>query len=203
VIVLYLETNFLVGCATGRDRVGPDRLASPLLRSAIPGVCFLEAFSWMEGENKRRNAFDRTLKEQLTQLKRDLTSPSAKTLTSLLEAAIAENEKLTKHINDRLTDAVVRVSDCSEILPLSLSILEANRRDLLIDELTDNLIAHCILEHARTEGSPKAFFSENYRDFDGAAGQEALRSASVLYFRDADQLFEWATAHDGPQAEIE
>jgi hypothetical protein len=78
VIVLHLETNFLGGSATGRDRLGLDRLDPPsLFRPTIPGVCFLEAFAWMEGEAKRRRAFGLSLKDQLSQLARDLTSPSA------------------------------------------------------------------------------------------------------------------------------
>jgi len=194
VILLYLETNFLVGRATGRDRLEWARPGLPPIRAAIPGVCFLEAFGWMEGEKKRRKAFGRALTEQLVQLRRDLTSPSAATLSVILDTAIAQNLALLDEINERLFAAVARVSSAAEILAVTAAVLEASRRTILIDESTDNLIAHNILDHARSTAGPKAFFSENHRDFGGAAVQSGLRSAGVTYLRDPDRLFEWAGA---------
>jgi len=195
VIVLYLETNYLVGCATGRDRLNLDRLDPPAsLRAAIPGICFLEALVWLEGESKRRSAFDRALREQIGQLVRDRTAPPAVALKSHLESAAVLNEELLDQINQRLFDAVARVSASAEILAITAPILDMSRRMILIDESTDNLIAHNILDHARSTAGPKAFFSENHRDFGGAAVQSGLRSAGVTYFRDPDRLFEWAGA---------
>ena len=45
--LLYIETNFLMSIATGRDPKADDLLAQPPegLRLAIPQVCFMEALS--------------------------------------------------------------------------------------------------------------------------------------------------------------
>ena len=200
---LYLETNYLVGCATGRDRLGLDRPPSfGSFDPAIPGVCFIEALRWMEGETKRRKEFGRTLTKEAGQLDRDRTSRPAGTMRNLLVHALAENDELLDDVSGRLFESIALVAGRAEIVDLSATVLEASRRIILIDKLADNLIAHCIIEHARTSpDAPKAFFSENHRDFGGPAVNSVFRGVGIRYFRDPDRLFGWDRAQTGDQTD--
>jgi len=68
--------------ATGRDPDANNLLLNvpTSVRIAIPAICCMEALSALEDEIKRRNRFANELTNQISQLKRDLTSPYAKSL---------------------------------------------------------------------------------------------------------------------------
>ena len=57
--ILYIETNFLMSIATGRDPDANHLLLSvpTSVRIAIPAICCMEALSALEDEIKRRNRF--------------------------------------------------------------------------------------------------------------------------------------------------
>ncbi|AGY60376.1 hypothetical protein GKIL_4130 [Gloeobacter kilaueensis JS1] len=73
---LYIETNFLMSIATGRDSASKELLGEiPTdLKVAIPSVCCMESLSAFEDEKKRSNKFRGTLDNQIAQLSRDLSS---------------------------------------------------------------------------------------------------------------------------------
>lgn len=81
-VIVYVETNFLMGVAMGREARGNDLLASvsATVRVAIPSGCYMESFSAFEDEQKRRNWFRAELDKQIGQLRRDTTSANAGTL---------------------------------------------------------------------------------------------------------------------------
>jgi hypothetical protein len=197
VAILYVETNFLISIATGRDPQAIailDDSASPL-HFVVPGICFFECLTWMQGEVKRREALGRQWADLTGQLKRDLTSTHAQTLQSHLEQAILENDGLLKHIGDRLFDAIEKLARRADILPIHPKILENGRKETLIADLTDNLIVHTILDHARsTPNSPKALLTENSTDFDQQDVKDALRAAGLIYFRRCDQALAWSNS---------
>ena len=58
-VIVYVETNFLMSVAMGREGRGDDLLAavSASVRVAIPSGCYMEWFSAFEDEQKRRNWF--------------------------------------------------------------------------------------------------------------------------------------------------
>jgi hypothetical protein len=190
---LYVETNFLVGVATGRD-VAASLLDDPAppVRLVIPGICFLEALAWMEGDARRRRESGRQWRDQIKQLDRDLTSPFARNLRTHLAQAINENDWLSTDVSNRLYRAISALSTRALILNITAEVLGASRGDVLIGESTDNLILHAILDHARsTPAARKGFFSENKNDFDGQPAQDALRAAGVEYFRRAEAAIGW------------
>jgi rRNA-processing protein FCF1 len=55
-VIVYVETNFLMSVAMGREARGDDLLAavSASVRVAIPSGCYMESFSAFEDEQKRR-----------------------------------------------------------------------------------------------------------------------------------------------------
>ena len=71
--ILYIETNFLISHATGRDARTDEILTrSPdRFRIVIPGVCFMEAF---EAEPKRHNRLVGDLQKQIGQSRRNVVS---------------------------------------------------------------------------------------------------------------------------------
>ena len=86
-VILYVETNFLMSVAMGREAKGNDLLAviTADFRVVIPSGCYMESFSAFEDEQKRRNWFKNELDQQIAQLRRDITSANAASLLANLE----------------------------------------------------------------------------------------------------------------------
>ena len=197
---LYVETNFLVGIAAGREplSVAIASGGSPGISVLMPSTCVFEAYGWMEGENKRRNDLNRRMQEQIGELARDLTSPHAAALRSSLENGRVANKSLLLDVNQRLADAVDELQRRAVLINLDPATIAASRRTPYIEELTDNLILHCVLDHARTNpAKAKAFLSENANDFDQTAVRSVLQDAGLKYFRKARTFLEWAGANAG------
>jgi hypothetical protein len=202
--ILYVETNLIVGVATGRISArGFETLigaAGPRLRLVIPGTCFFEALAWLEGERKRRDGFARLLAEQITQLERDADSIQARSLASLLIQADAVNRKLFLSIKSRLLGAIGEASRAAELVELEADVLTRSRNAILINESTDNLIAHCLLKHAAGFPSePKAFLSGNARDFGGGGVRKALKDGGIeRFFTEIPDALGWLQSQSRP-----
>ncbi len=95
-MIVYIETNFLMGAAMGRDANAYELLEVPAdeLRIVLPSVCIMEAWSTFEQIKKARNQFKQTLDDQISQLRRDITSSHASSLLSHLERAAIDNGNL-------------------------------------------------------------------------------------------------------------
>src|SRR5262245_38010134 len=90
--------------AMGREAQAVDLLAqiSPAFRIIIPAGCYMEAFSAFEDEQKRRRWFNAELDKQIGQLRRDTTSPNARTLLTHLEDSRLASSRLNDDERDRL-----------------------------------------------------------------------------------------------------
>lgn len=194
---LYLETNFLVGIATGRvpdygtllTRAGSD------INLAIPDVCFFECYSWMEGEGKRRREFSRSLQAQIAQSERDVTSPYARSLVSYLRESVSTSDRMLVITSARLSNAVRDVLRVAESIGLTPTLLERSLTGPIIGEMTDDLILHCILDHARERPAErKALLSGNTRDFNGDDARAAFRSSGVHFVSEVSQALGWLEA---------
>ena len=181
--ILYIETNFLMSIATGRDPKANNLLLSvpTSVRIAIPAICCMEALSALEDEIKGRNRFANKLTEQIIQLKRDLTSLYAKSLLFHLEESLNENAGLLNNIKVRLFEALELLADKVEMMELTADTLRESLNTVFIKEdPTDNLILHCILNHAHLHASEvKVFLSNNTNDFGVPQVREALREAGI------------------------
>lgn len=195
-MIVYVETNFLMSIATGRDAQAVTLLKNTALSAdiVIPSICCMEALSALEDELKRRNRFASELDLQISQLKRDQTSPYAKSLLSHLEQSLIENKALLNNIQDRLFDAFDYLNIRVEMIALTADMLQATMKIPLIEkDLTDNLILHCILGNARLQPNEvKVFLSSNTKDFGTQEVQEALQNADVNhYFSHTQDLLGW------------
>jgi hypothetical protein len=200
--ILYLETNFLISVAMGREPEAGEMLARPLgdVRIALPQICCMESLSALYEEKRHRKGMSRTFDEQINQLKRDLTSIHAKALESLLEQSIDENERLIAEISTRLFDAMDRIAEVGELIALSPAALLRSRQEVLIQDLTDNLILHCVLEHARANAAEaRVFLSGNRKDFGTQSVRDALTGAGVSkYLAEVKQFVGWYRSHPAP-----
>ena len=194
-VLLYLETNFLMSIATGRDPSASTLLSDPPsdVQLAIPQVCFLEALAVLEEESRQRKSFTSLLDRQILQLSRDVTSSHAAALRTSLDAARVENKKVLEDIHERLSDSMGLMGSIGELIGLTSRVLDAARNFDLIEDPTDNLILRCILEHARAHpDTTKAFMSNNRKDFGSKRVQDALQAAGIgKYVVETNQFLGW------------
>ena len=199
--ILYIETNFLVGVALGREPLIGELLAaeSGHLRVLVPSVCPMEALSFLEGERTRRTQFGALIDAQAVQLERDVTSRHAHSLRSHLQQARAANRILLYTIHSRLFQALEQLSLGDHLLGLTSEALAESCRSTLMGEPTDNLILHVILGHARSgPPEPRAFVSGNHKDFERPEILKALGDVGVEYFRRTRAALDWLRARSSP-----
>jgi hypothetical protein len=198
---VYVETNFLLAVATGREARADELVAAApsSARLVIPAVCYMEAFSALEDDRKRRNRFKNELENHIAQLRRDITSPNARRLLTCLEDALSLNERLSNDVQDRLFEFIAR-SGAMEGIPLTAAALADSLNRLLIRDPTDNLILFSILHHAREQPpGDKVLLTENAHDFDTPDVQRELSTLGVTkYFRSVDMLLGWMRAQPTP-----
>ncbi|MEW5861639.1 MAG: PIN domain-containing protein [Cyanobacteriota bacterium] len=192
-VILYVETNFLMSIATGRDSQANTLLenATASVQIAIPSICCMESLSALEDEIKRRNRFMNELNIQISQLQRDLTSSHAQSLLSHLEQSLIENEALLNDVENRLFQALDHLNTKAEIIPLNGDMLQESLDTRFINkDPTDNLILHCILNHARLHPTDrKVFLSANVKEFNQPEVQAALQDAGVVKYLTRTQDF--------------
>jgi hypothetical protein len=193
--VVYVETNFLMSVAMGREARGDDLLAavSTSVRVAIPSGCYMESFSAFEDEQKRRNWFRAELEKQISQLRRDTTSTNAGTLLRLLEESRIANDQLLNDVQVRLFQFVDRAAGVLERIPETPAILHAAVSHMLIPDPTDNLILHSILDHgAHFPNAAKALLNDNTTDFSTPEVLAALATVGIgKPFRTVANLLGW------------
>jgi hypothetical protein len=115
--------------ATGRDSQAYNLLSTPLslVRIAIPSICCMEALSALEDELKRRNRFENELNLQISQLRRDVTSPYAQSLLFHVRQSVVENRGLLNDVKERLFQALAQLAAKAEMIALTLEVQQPLR----------------------------------------------------------------------------
>ena len=198
---MYLETNFIIGAALGRDKHADALLqvSGAGLQICLPSVCIMEAWSVFEDEQKRRNAFRQTLDQQISQLRRDETSPHAKALFKHLQQAYTENDDLLNDVENRLRDILSKLSglhsgfSAANLLPLTQIIFQSSLPAGPTKDPTDNLILTMILAHANEHPEDnKVFLSGNIKDFQTPEIEALLSAAGITrYFSRTEAVLGW------------
>lgn len=191
-MILYVETNFPMSIATGRDpQANTLLLATPAsVQISVPSICYMEALSALEADMKYRRRFSNELSLRLSDAQRNLTSQHAQSLSFHLEQARAQNDHLLKEIEARLFDALNQLAAKAEMIALTADTLQASLQPSLTGEPTDKLILNCILYHARLYPTEvKVFLSGNTNDFGKREVQEALRNVGVSEYFSSTQAF--------------
>ena len=194
--IVYIETNFLMSIATGREAEAIMLLRdlSSSVQLVIPSICYMEALSALEDELKRQNSFKEQLSRQVSETKRDVTSEYATSLSFYLEESFISYGYRVGEIKSRLREAISLMSRNAEMIALNPEIVEASLNATLIEkDPTDNLILHCILSHARSHSTEtKVFLSGNFKEFGIPAIQDVLLEAGITkYFSVTKNFLGW------------
>lgn len=191
-MILYVETNFPMSIATGRDTQANTLLLNPptSVQIAIPSVCYIKALSALEADRKYRRRFSDELRLRLSDAQRNLTSQHAQSLSLHLRQALDQTELLLHEVKDILLQALNQLATTAETIALTADMLQDGLQPSLTNEPTDKLILSCILNHARSHPTEvKVFLSGNTNDFGKRETQEALQDAGVNYYFGSSQAF--------------
>lgn len=198
---LYLETNFLVSHAKGRD-AATSRLLEEVregLQITFPSCCVMEALTMREGEEKRINQQIGVNSAQINELVRHVVSDHAATLVPLLTNANQEWQQSFNFFENRLSEAINWLShyDRVELLATKSSgIALFARIDHEIDP-TDQLILATILDDAQEHPlATKVLVTENGRCFhDDLVVRQLLQDAGIKkYFPSVTKFLQWYDA---------
>ncbi|MEA5617802.1 PIN domain-containing protein [Cronbergia sp. UHCC 0137] len=201
-IILYIETNFLMAIAKGQDSQAENLISNPpnSIRILIPNICYIEAISVFKIEKQARRSFAEEINKKINEARRDLTSSHAQSFCRYSEQAIIENQSLLNDIELRLANAIDRGNAKTRSIYLENDILQDNCRSILTqpetllirNDIMDNLILQCILIHASSRPeTEKVFISNNTKDFGKPEVREALRNAGIRYFTMTQNFLEW------------
>ncbi len=202
-VILYLETNFLMSLALNQDPEDSALLEKATqdrsLRLAIPQVCIMEAFATIRKRVEERATFQRRIETEINQLKRSKTSPVARQLRDELNQSLITNDEYTNRILDDFQQATDRLASLGEMFPVGRDSLMKSFAEPLIKSkrerlvLPDNFIICNITENASVYPSEvKAFLSGNHRDFGTQVVRKALKAAGTeKYFAEARNFLGW------------
>ena len=202
-VILYVETNFLMAIAKGQDLEAENLLrSSPAsIHIVIPVICYVEALSRWEKEKYYVQEFEKELDKQINNSKRDLTSSNAQIFMTHLEQARILNKLLLNDIQNRLFDAIDMLSQTAEIINLDNTIIRNVSEAVILQpetllikqDLMDNLILQCIISHARSSyiTEQKVFLSGNSKDFGKREVKQALENAGIKYLTNTKDFLAW------------
>lgn len=153
--ILYVETNFLLSIATGRDPQAQTLIQNfpTSVSLAIPSICCMESLSAFEDELKRRNSLTNILDLQISESRRDGTSPHAQILLRQLEEARVSNQNLLNDVRSRLSTTHIQLANLADLIQLTPEALLQSINNNLTRDPTDNLILHSIYFHAEAHAN--------------------------------------------------
>ncbi len=198
--ILYIETNFLMRIAQGQEPLAQALLKTPPtnLQIHIPAPCCMEAFSAIKHYRSERNYFEAEISKGFKDLEDNQASKYAKQLLISLQEAVINSQKLLNDTQSRLFSAIDDVVNNAMIIPQTNSALMASLdpQQAYIDDPTDNLILHCILDHGKViANGPHAFVTNNWKDFKSQTIRQLLHdSGEIYYFSDARSFQGWFDA---------
>lgn len=201
-LILYIETNFLMTVAKGRDLEAEKLLLNPpsSIRIVLPAICYVEAINIYRIDKQNQLKFQAEIEKQINEAMRDKTSVHAKSFLVSLEKASIENLLLLNDVQNRLSSTIDLLLENAETINFQNSIIQEicsqvflETETLLIkNDLMDNLILQCIVSHANQHThEPKAFISGNTKDFGKQNVQQTLNSAGIEYFSSTKNFLGW------------
>jgi len=202
VLILYIETNFLMAVAKGRDLEAGQLLRnlSPLIRLAIPAICYVEVINTYRIDKQNQLKFQAEMEKQINEAMRDKISVHADLFQVSLERASIENLLLLNDVQDRLSEVIELLTENSEMINFDNNIIKDISNKIFIEtetlliknDLMDNLILQCIVSHANQHpNNQKVFISGNTKDFGKKEVQEILNSATIKYFSNTKNFLGW------------
>ncbi|MEY3867189.1 MAG: hypothetical protein RLZZ338_1080 [Cyanobacteriota bacterium] len=152
----------------------------------------MESFSELEDERRRRNNVDSNLSREIQELKGNIESEHSREIRKSLQNANFHNAQMANEIKTRLFEVLDWVASYVELIELTSSIL----KESLNEDETDNLILHCILNHAKASSDDnKVLLSGNSRDFWTKEIKQVLKEAGIpKYVASTKDLLGWLSS---------
>lgn len=184
-----------MGLAKGQDEQAENLLQNtPIsVRLAVPSICFLEALTTLEQEEKYNKDFLNRLDIQINEAERDKTSENAKLLRSLLEQSRISFLDRVNDIKERFYTGLEQLSSKSEIITLNKDIIQNSlNTNFLEKHLIDKLILECIIHNAQLHPNEiKIFLSSNSKEFGKREVAQLLQDIGVQYFNKTQNFIGW------------
>lgn len=194
-MILYIETNFLIGIAKGQDSQAEDLLQNtPLsVRLVMPSICYVEALTALEQEEKYSQDFLNRLNIQINEAERDKKSENAQLLSNLFNQSRVRFNRRKNDIRQRFFATYNQLLGKAEMMELNIDILQANlQRNILEKHIIDKLILECIIHHARLNSDEiKVFLSSNSNEFGKREVVEVLQDINIEYFNQTQNFLGW------------
>jgi len=207
VITLYIETNFFIGFAKSQDEdseklvtnISPDR--NTLTKIVTPSMCCMESLSVLNHEISKSNRFQDNLDLERKKLKGDKNSQYSREIQRCLQEVKIKNEARLNEINNRLVQVLEWATMNVELIQLKPDILSTSLQEQLIADQTDNLILHCILDHARihqntSPDDKKILLTANSRDFGTPEIKEILQGSGIKYLTSTEKFLGWLQSNN-------
>lgn len=195
-MLVYIETNLIVGIAIGRE-INANLLLSrinPECRLFVPSVCLLEALIALEGQQNQLKKLTESLDMSISQIERSPQRSTSNEMRSLTECRDAAG-RLLDRLKPDLSNAIGEVFQVAEVITPSAYHVQKTLDNPILKRnkaLRDNLILECILEHATTQSdTQKAFLSSNTKEFGSEEALFALRTSGLIYFSNTNSLINW------------
>lgn len=194
-MILYIETNFLIGIAKGQDPQAQNLLLNTPTSIAIviPSICYVEALTTLEQEEKYNKDFLCRLEIQINEAERDKISQKSQLLLSLLNQSKVSFVEHKNEIVQGFDIAFNQLINKAEEIPLATEIIQQSLgRNILQKHLIDKLILECIIHHARLHPSEtKVFLSSNSKEFGKREVVEILQNSGIQYFNKTQNFLGW------------
>ena len=201
-IILYLETNFILGMAKGRNGAMENIWQNPpeKLTIAMPSICLMESFVAWEKEQKRSQSFSQAMKIEINEARRNVRSEDAPSVVDLLGRGALVYDNLWVDLDERFKNVFETLQNRVELIYPKIENVRSTLNEPWLNqksERRDDFILQCILDHADSNSDKtKAFFSENNKQFGKSVVLNVLREKGVRYFNNRENLQGWLESTD-------
>lgn len=200
-MILYVETNLIIGIAKGQDAEAQNLLLNPLtsISIVIPSVCFLEAKMTLMQIEKYNEDFVSALINQRSEATRDTTSGNAMLLSASLQQSSTDFSRRFADTKQRFNFAYSYLASRAEEIPLEVAAIQDGLdRSILEDKhLIDKIILECIIRHARLHpDATKVFLSFNSKEFGKREVAQLLQDNGIRYFSKTTNFLGWLQAQN-------
>ncbi|MGK7901382.1 MAG: PIN domain-containing protein [Hormoscilla sp.] len=199
-MILYLETNFIMAIAKGRDGLVENILQNPPddLTIAIPSICLMESLVAWEREQKRSQSFRQAVAIEINEAKRNQLLQDSQSVVDFLQQSINAYEKLLVDLENRFKNVFEIFKNQVELIHPKIEDIQLIFAQPLLKnskERRDDFILRCILDHAQANSEEtKAFFSENIKPFGQSDVRESFREVGITYFSKIENLQGWLSS---------
>jgi hypothetical protein len=191
-VILYLETNALVGIAADQQCAISDAVHRGNLHLLMPSCCIMEAYTAVSFKDRGLGALVRSLGSAINDYGRNPGNSVTSGYIADLSTAQASIARIQNDMQIRLADCIDRLAAVNAFFdPPAHVVQQTARNPRLIDDPTDNFIALAILADARARGTASVFYTEDKKQDSFASISATFAAEHVTVVHDFAAL----TAH--------